>query len=83
MTVYDVLKKAEPSQRMRITDEVRGDVLKKAEPSQRMRIIDEVRGSVSGNVFSLREMLGGAIMSLEVDIIRAEDGVIVVEVKSE
>ena len=59
------------------------DVLKKAEPSQRMRITDEVRGSVSGNTFSLHEMLGGVIMSLEVDIIRAEGGVIVVEVKSE
>lgn len=59
------------------------DVLKKAEPSQRMRITDEVRGSVSGIAFSLHEMLDGVIMSLEVDIIRAEDGVIVVEVKSE
>ena len=26
MTVYDVLKKAEPSQRMRITDDARGEV---------------------------------------------------------
>lgn len=59
------------------------DVLKKAEPSQRMRITDEVRGSVSGSTISLHEMLDGVIMSLEVDIIRAEDGVIVVEVKSE
>lgn len=59
------------------------DVLKKAEPSQQMRNTDEVRGSVSGSTFSLHEMLGGVIMSLEVDIIRAEDGVIVVEVKSE
>lgn len=59
------------------------DVLKKAEPSQRMRITDEVRGSVSGSTLSLHEMLGGVIMSLEVDIIRAEGGVIVVEVKSE
>ena len=59
------------------------DVMKKAEPTQRIRITDEVRGSVSGIVFSLHEMLDGVIMSLEVDIIRAEDGVIVVEVKSE
>lgn len=26
MTVYDVMKKAEPSQRMRVTDKVRGTV---------------------------------------------------------
>lgn len=59
------------------------DVLKKAEPSQGMRITDKVRGTVRGNAFSLIEMLDGALMSLKVDMIRTESGVIVVEVKSE
>ena len=59
------------------------DVLKKVEASQLMRITDKVRGTVRGNAYSLHEMLDGVIMSLEVDMIRTESGVIVVEVKSE
>ena len=59
------------------------DVLKKAGQGQRIRIIDEARGEMSGTAASMLNMLGGVIMSLEVDIIRTEGGVIVVEVKSE
>ena len=59
------------------------DVLKKMEPSQRVRIEDEVRGKVSGSAFSMHEMLSGVMMSLEVGLIRAEGGVVVVEVAQE
>lgn len=59
------------------------DVMEKVEATQPMRITDKVRGTVRGGAHSLNEMLDDAILSLKVDMIRTESGVIVVEVKSE
>lgn len=59
------------------------DVLKMMEPAQRVRIVDDTRGSVSGSAFSMHEMLSASVKGEKVGMLRAEGGVIVMEVAEE
>lgn len=59
------------------------DVLGRVEASQWVKIVDKAGGNACGTALLLYKTLAGEIMKMLVDMICAEGGVIVVEVKSE